>query len=328
MRNRMFVYAGVVSALAILSCGRAHGQWLAEEKQAEIKSLWPAGVEFPPTLKFYKRQLAQQRIKILNNQPYWAFHPLSGLDPQFDRSDASANQVRTTVPELEIWQGSGGMHHSPKDEWKNFTGLALPPDSKILVWMGKKAIPTSGQQLDAMFWQFPPGTKAFDVLTATRPEGAHIFEIRVRTRGAKDWDEGVTFRPYDEAPASASLTTWNVDFPEKTRSAIKLPSARVTYPVYTVKEVDRTRPFRPSTILVADESGFLPSKYLGTGSVSCNRCHLRAGEAREYAGGCVSGNDSVLSFNPVTEDSINREYFGKNPTLDFAWPLEVYKAKR
>jgi hypothetical protein len=278
----------------------AQAPWLVQKDQARLKSLWPEEVPWPETMKFYKLPMAQQRIKILDDRSYYAFH-LTDKDE-----------------EKEIWTVSGGLHSSPRSEWGNVTGLAIPKGKKIKIWIGQRAIPRTGQLLDSLEWEFPTGTVAVDVLIRIKPKQQYVFELRMRTKKQGGWDS-IAYRPY-EIPKNAVKKSLYSELPNGHLNALKITDPKVVYTFWQVKEILPSK-LMPNSKLLRDDSGFLPKHYYGPG-LSCKACHNRAGDAVDYGVGCVPGKDTVLSWRPNTEATVNNQLIGVNPAIDGRWPVE------
>ena len=284
--------------------------WLPVREQSKIKDMWPEGVPFPETLQFYALPKASQRIATTNDRPSRGFHSV--------RTDEK--NINAEYPYI----GSGGMDFAKKGTWHNVTGLAIPEGDKIKVWAQRTPVLNSFgsyQQEEAMFWTFPKGTQAFDVLLRKNDYGSeHIFTIRKREKVGDKWDDGVQYfvktATVEEPPLKAEPTL---------RLRNVLGVTKLVFPVARAQaklERNKRQQFAESRIAVADDGHFTPPGFIGTG-ISCNKCHVVGmnSEDAPYAGPALRGRDGVFSFYPVLPESVDRDYY--IPRLDRRWPLEV-----
>jgi hypothetical protein len=288
--------------------GDSSSPWSPQSEQDYIRKLWPEGVEFPDTLKFYSLPKASQRIATTNDRPSRGFHLLR-------RGEQNIN--------LEFpYVTSGGMDQAEVGAWRNVTGLAIPEGGKIKVWAQRTPILNSFgsyQQEEMLFWKFPSGTQAYDVLIRKNDDGSeHIFTIRVRERDDKGWDSGLSYFPSVEVGETQSYVTAG-----NTRTRDVIGVEKVVYKVAEVKPLDRKRYlFKPRNTAISDDGHFFPKGFKGTG-LSCTQCHVKGmmNEASPYAGPALRGQDSVFSFFPTRVDSIDTDYY--TPRIDHRWPLEI-----
>jgi hypothetical protein len=220
------------------------------------------------------------------------------------------------------------MDWADKNDWRNVTGLAIPPGKKVQVWVQQKPVHNGAnyQSERALFWQFPVGTQAFDVLIRKRSDGEHIFTVRKRERGADGWDDGVSFMP-DIAKQEIYYEDWGGT--DKSRDVLGLPSIRFRYAkVAPIKNYRAKFVEMKNSLGMTDGGHFFPKGFSGTG-MSCSKCHnvvslkndlAQGGEKSPYAGPTVAGKDTIYSWYPVTVQSVDS---GRNvPDLDYRWPIE------
>ena len=137
--------------------------WFTKEETAKIKSVWPASVPWPDSLKFYSLPRRYQQMYTMNNGR-------SKFNVPAKLEDHSAT--------LEV---SGGMERIPAHQWKSVKGLALT--GKIKVW--QEDVNVRAYALVPMWrWTFPQGTVAYDVLFN---EDGEIFEARTQTKDDDRW---------------------------------------------------------------------------------------------------------------------------------------------
>ena len=86
-----FVTVLALLTLTLSTAATAQEPWLPAASQQYVKALWPEGVPFPVTLKFYALPKASQVLKTTNNQPYYGFHSVTGFD-----------NINTEFPDLTV----------------------------------------------------------------------------------------------------------------------------------------------------------------------------------------------------------------------------------
>ena len=168
--------------LVITSAAPAQSPWLPEPEQAKLRELWPAGVELPAGLKFYKRAEWSQSLSITDN--------VDTLLPYHEsKDDYYANTMRTDVNPNRLfpWRFSGGLHEAKG--WKSSVAIALPKGAKISVWR-ERVEAGARHKLPKQSWSFPVGTIAVDILSVRD----QVFEVRTREKTADGWEPAVAFR--------------------------------------------------------------------------------------------------------------------------------------
>lgn len=299
----------VLSLILILCSGVAKAQWLPEAEQASLKSLWPAGVPFPPGLKFYALPPAYQQLKILDSRDYLAFHTLDQ-----DRTP-EGKPLGNTLP---VWRSPGGLAWSDKRQWRNAVALAIPDGKAIEVWTEKLPVPMASRHLPGLRWAFPDGTVAVDMLIR-KGEQERCFEVRVREKIDGRWDDGTAYRPFGEVPTfvDAERSDYEVDL----SAAKPLRVGKTRFAVWDAGPLSlpRSHRFRPSTVVVRDGGDLIPHDYIGPG-LSCRKCHEPAGSVQDYAS-ALRGGDTVLTWYPAKVSSVSRGVIGSAPVLDDRWPI-------
>lgn len=281
--------------------------WLPD---ANIKSMWPEGVPYPENLKFYQLPKASQRIAVTNDRRSRGFHSISRRDGIIGNDN-----INREFPYI----GSGGLDFDK--DCRNITGLAIPDRQKIKVWTQLTPIlaGTGYQNEEMMFWQFPEGTQAYDVLVKKNEDGSeHVFTVRIRTRLKDGWDEGKSFFP--DVPL-AEAKEYKVKAPFRLRNLLNINT--VTYRVHEIEPLtERKYRFREQRTAINDGGHFTPANFVGTG-VTCSQCHVKSmmKEDSPYGGPALRGQDSVFSWYPITVASVDRDFY--TPELDHRWPLDV-----
>ncbi len=294
----------------------ATGPWLPQAEQEKVKALWPEGVPFPDTLKFYKLRPASQRVASFNS-------PGQNNNRRFVVPTVGAENANRDFP----WIGSGGMDWAKPGTWRNVTGMALPRGSKIQWWLAQMPLKNSFgniQMEGAMHWEFPTGTQMFDVLVRKNDDGTeHVFTVRRRVKEAKGWDDGTSYFPDVAVKEHASYKSAG-----NHRTKNVLGVEEITYRVGLLGKLRPERvKFKESTTQLTDEGHFFPPGFKGTG-MTCNKCHNGgAHESKDYGGPLLRGKDTVFSWYPVSEQVVGvAESFTGNadftPTVDSRWPLE------
>ncbi len=289
--------------------------WLPVGDQEYVRSLWPDGVELPKTLKFYKLRPASQRVD--------AYVPGDGRGRRFLPITMGGLRINENANRDFPWINSGGMDFANKGTWRNATGMALPENSKIKTWLAPMRVST--QYEIAMHWQFPTGTKMFDVLIRKNVDGSeHIFNVRRRVKNDDGWDDGASFMP--DVPLGDVKVSHDLG---SRRSREVLGIDRIAYRVATVK-VDKKAKFKESNVAMNDEGHFFPPGFKGTG-LTCNKCHSGAvHESQVYGGPLLRGKDTVFSWYPVNPsfvidgESLESSIFARvnTPPPDQRWPIE------
>ena len=295
--------------LVFLACAGfvgAQSPWLPRAEHEHIWKLWPDGVPYADGLGFYSLPRASQRLAKTNEQPSRGFHSGSGINLEFP------------------YIGSGGMDWAENGTWRNVTGLAIPKGQKIAVTVQSKPVLNEYgyfQTEQAMFWAFPAGTQAYDVLLRRHRDGTeHIFNVRVRTKiDAERWDDGASYFPEIATEKTVTYTTIGN---ARTRDVLGLQ--RLAYRVAEIAPLPiRRYRFREATIAYNDGGNFFPPGFKGTGA-TCSKCHVTgmAGESAPYAGPELRGRDTVFSWYPVRVESIDNGAEFYTPSLDYRWPIK------
>ncbi len=328
--NRTLALA-LVTLAALASAPRAQGPadpprklndpYLPALDQARLRSLWGyTDVPFPDGLRFYDLPQVYQHTVILNDKPY---HSATSIG-------AAEDNVNTRFP----WDGPGGLHDSPKHQWRKASALFVP--GEIEVWRAAythsitgKLLATAAQPLIRWRWSYPPGTIAADMLLRTDRGREWPFEIRIREKGPDGWDDGVAYRPFTaatELPDDAIRFAWYL-----THSRLpELGLAKMHVAAYYTRSLDPDqwigRPFKQSrlTATTAAPTGFVPQHYAGN-MTRCVTCHSKAGQAMGY-GPNLRGDDTVFSFHPFDWRDIDQGRYqpGLNPTLPLRVDRGVY----
>lgn len=229
--------------------------------------MWPKGAPLNDKILFYKLPQVFQSMYTM------------------DLGTRKFNDKRPVVNEPEPWNASGGLHASPRNEWRNVTGLELP--GKILVWEEETDVGAPAT-VPKVRWKFPTGTKAYDVLI----KDDHIFEIRVHEKLEDSWDDGTIYRPKG---LKGEKQSWTWAFNE-------FDARSTTYTGVIGSE------FEPTRDLILDPD-FYPSGYKGIG-LGCNKCHNKVGESTSYAN-ARRGDDGRFTWHP----------FDANGNIDYRWPI-------
>jgi hypothetical protein len=302
------------------------GPWLPDAEQAKIKAMWPEGVPFPATLKFYKLPRASQEVSVTNDQVNYNFHYASG------------DNVNLRYP----YVGSGGFDFVEDGTARNVTGMAIPAGSRIKVWTQRKPVFAGSdrygwlfgdngfQREVSLFWAFPSDTQVFDVLIRKNADGTeHIFSVRRRTKPDGVWDDGSSFFP--DVPIKRESVTW-LDLTAKKNLATArniFGMDQVTFTVAETEPIKGKPKFKgyKNTVGLTDGGHFTPPGFVGAG-VTCNKCHgvvslqtmmATHGEKSPYGGPALAGSDSVYSWYPVLQS----QFGAYQPAMDNRWPIEV-----
>jgi hypothetical protein len=303
-----------------------NGPWLPVGEQKAVKDMWPEGVPFPSTLKFYRLPKASQVVAAYQSQvvPIIRFTGIKG----------DADNINREFP----YTTSGGMDYAEPGTWRNVTGLAIPEGKKIEAWRQFKPLHNGSNYQDesALFWQFPKGTEVFDVLIRKNKDGSeHIFTVRKRTKVEDSkWDDGSSFFPdvdgeeqkqmlVSDSPRTRRLLGSALGF--RFRQVPKIETAKVKF-----KETD-------PRLAMTDGGHFFPPGFKGT-PVSCNKCHSipsldnqkgrgeLSGEIAAYGGPMLRGMDSVYSWYPTRADLLAVSSNDANPPavtpIDYRWPVK------
>ena len=282
--------------LTLCSLARAQAPWLPESEQKYLRALIPDGVPFSGRAKLYKIR-----------QVYQSLYSVSGKE----RRDIVA-----VTAEDHPWKVSGGMHWTDSSEWRNATALDIPDGAKIVVW---------GQRIDAgafvpvqkVFWQFPVGTIAYDVLIR-RVDPERVFEVRTHERTRGGWANAHTYRP-DVSTDQSEKKTWrwqfsnNVIFGSFQQSVTIDAASRVKL----VPPIPVGVKFVPRDDIPHDGGYLVPKDYVGTGT-SCASCHSNSlvGHRTGY-GTAIRGGDGRFSWHP----------FDDSGGIDWRWPVEEWNTE-
>jgi hypothetical protein len=181
----------VVSVLAVLllaAVAPAQGPWLSKQEQAITKAIWPANVDMPRSIRFYRPTNYTQRLAITNGQDTNQVYTL-------DQDDVWTNAPPALNPNrLFPWSTAGGLHEV--GGWGSRVGIALPEGKKIQVWRERVDVPLSSRPLPKLRWSFPDGTILADLLFTSEA----VFELRLREKVQGKWKSSVPFRDLHAAP--------------------------------------------------------------------------------------------------------------------------------
>jgi hypothetical protein len=303
-----------------------NGPWLPVGEQKAVRDMWPEGVPFPSTLKFYRLPKASQVVAAYQSQvvPIIRFTGIKG----------DADNINREFP----YTTSGGMDYAEPGTWRNVTGLAIPEGKRIEAWRQFKPLHNGSNYQDesALFWQFPKGTEVFDVLIRKNKDGSeHIFTVRKRTKVESDkWDDGSSFFPDVDGEEQKQLLT--SDSPRTKR----LLGSALGFRFRQVPKIETTKvKFKEtdSRLAMTDGGHFFPPGFKGT-PVSCNKCHSipsldnqkgrgeLSGEIAAYGGPMLRGMDSVYSWYPTRADMLAVSSNDANPPavtpIDYRWPVK------
>lgn len=304
--------------------------WLPVGEQDKVFAMWPQGVPRPETLKFYSLPKASQAVAALNTPGKDGGPPII----MFTHHTESVSNINHQFPYI----GSGGMDWAEKGTWRNITGLSIPEGKKIKVWKDWKPLNVGNnfQEERALFWSFPTGTEAFDVLIRKNKDGSeHIFTVRKRTKVSETaWDDGVSYFPDVAGGEEMKEAT---DHTARTKRLFGGRLIQYRYRKVEPLQAGKRYPFKEQLTAVSDGGHFMPPGFMGTG-VSCNKCHSipslpnqkgtgsLSGEIADYGGPLLRGMDTIYSWMPVRTDYIAssvREADNPVTPLDYRWPIEV-----
>lgn len=295
----------------LLFVSSAPGQYLSEDEQVRDRKLFEAtGVDFPRGMKFYKLPVVSQRLFILNSTHVYGIYPAT-----FE----GQNNINLQSP----WETPGGLHWSPRRQWRNATAVYLPaPVELYMTTIDIKNSFNSFQKQRRQAWRFPDGTIFADMLVRIQGGKEWAFEIRLREKSGGKWNDDAAYRPIKSAaelPAGSTTheKTW-VNFPNLNTFGI----GKATYNQHTVppRTALPTRKFAISHINVTadDDESFVPRDYMSN-MVQCASCHQQAGKPTSYAGTAIRGSDTVLSWHPYTMATVGSN---ARPEIDRRWPIK------
>jgi hypothetical protein len=178
----------VLAALLLASAASAQGPWLSQQEQMVTKSIWPANVHMPPSIRFYRPTNYTQRLAVTNGQETNHVYRL-------DQDDVWTNAPPALNPNrLFPWAVPGGLHEVRG--WGNRVGIAIPDGKKVQIWRERVEVPLSSRPLSKFRWSFPDGTVLADMLFTREA----VFELRLREKVQGKWKSTVPFRDLDAAP--------------------------------------------------------------------------------------------------------------------------------
>jgi hypothetical protein len=180
-----------ITALVTLLCasvGSAQGPWLSKEEQTAAKNVWPASVEMPANMRFYRPTNYTQRLATTGGRETNFLYRL-------DQDDFWTNAPPALNPNrLFPWAVAGGLHEA--GGWGSRVGIAIPEGKKLKAWQERVDVPLSARPLPKVLWSFPDGTVLADLLF-TRDA---VFELRLREKVNGKWRSSVPFRDLEVAP--------------------------------------------------------------------------------------------------------------------------------
>ncbi|MDE2095678.1 MAG: hypothetical protein KGL39_00345 [Patescibacteria group bacterium] len=158
-----------------------------EEKQRQIRAMWPKGIDIPHGLRFYKPTNWSQRV-VINN----------GLDHHHwvhvDYDDYFANDRPKWNPNrLFPWRVPGGLdlrtnspYVWPKTDWESYIGCNVDV-SQVQAWVERVEAGAS-RLLPIHRWRFPRHTVFVDLLVNNKL--GKPFELRLRSNhsGVEKWE--------------------------------------------------------------------------------------------------------------------------------------------
>lgn len=293
---------------AFLACAvLANGQFYSEQKQKNLKSFWPSGVEFPKHGKFYDCEPAYQD---------WE-GALKGVhSPKYNISAVSGEPFGNANMEFP-WKVTAGMDDAER-------AMAFPlisiPDGKKIKWWKERSYGGGASYR----WRYPDGTVVAEMLLVKGDdETDRCFEVRVRTRGPQGWEPKV-FRPFERK----NMLPW-----EKQRSmSVNRHTVVAERWLPVIAKVDLKwldLPFKESRVQVTSDvhGNIVPKGYKGN-ITNCMTCHGTVGmHAREFEAsrdwyGEVRGGDTIFSFHIFDESCISTNGYSRPAKLNDKLPLE------
>lgn len=249
------------------------------------------------------------------------------------------------------WKDPGGTTSDMTYSWKV---LYLPPDTKITVYRTKlrsffsgvngRTFSGGGRGSDVIGydWEFPKGTRLFELLSF--PDRLTVFEVRMRLKTRLGTWHSTVYRPF---PTHMSLSDKIEDLPppklrrwrlhdtqiHRNRSAFDVTSSIDDLPGFSsTSEVDTLIKGQRFTSVAgrdwSDNNDAAPSTaskfsivpvgysgaFVGSSQQSCVKCHRDAGthvrffDGRREWYGFVRGSktEGILSFHPIDPTSISR----------------------
>lgn len=292
----------------------APAQWLPDDVQARDRALWDTtGVEFPEGAKFYELPKVSQNLFTLNDADVFGIY---GYRFRGDGPSAVNNEYPWTTP--------AGLATSPKEQWR-VARIAYFP-APVRVFRARQGVLNrfgSRQSQTFIDWSFADGT-VFAEMLIRRHEGMEWpFEIRQREKQDGKWADGVTYRPFtdkDQLPAGA--VAWDYELPPGKLSDFGIGPLTVNNVLHLPKRslfVPGWTDFRPSRLVFTaqDDDSAVPRNYRGN-VTRCITCHGKAGESTSYGATTIRGNDTILSWQPFTTQTLGSD---APPILDGRWPL-------
>ena len=138
--------------------------------QEAIKKMWPAGVEIPDGLRFYRPTRWAQYVVIQN-----------GLDHRRWIPDTEGVQNVSSNPNsASPWRVPGGLEGYTG--WRSYLGSTVDPD-KVQSYIDYVDA-GARRDLPMRRWKFPPKTTFVDLLV---DEDGKPFELRMRRNHSGEW---------------------------------------------------------------------------------------------------------------------------------------------
>jgi len=305
----------ILCALLLPAVAMGDAPYLPDDAQARERKLWEqTGVPWVEGMRFYKVKRVSQQLSIINSE-----HVHGIYDAETDVRSIFSGALPNTNKKT-IWAAPGGLSWSPRNQWRNATGVMLP--GKVQVWreLTKVTNSTGSTQDNArLAWAFPEGTIFCDLLIRTHEGQEWPFELRLREKRNGEW-EATAFRPYadeSELPAGSRKREYAVSSIDKKIPARDLAAWIVPDPLPQVG-----RGFKASRLAMSAgdrDDAFVPRHYIGN-TTACVNCHSRAGESEGYDGVAAPGSDQAISFHPFKLDTLNTNRF---PVIETAWATYI-----
>lgn len=164
--------------------GASSALWYSPEQVEVVRKIWPAGVEFPKTLKFYSLAPLYQKMYTMNNGRSRFADP-THISHERELPEFTVSGGMTTIVGYD--QNSNPIHKI-MDGWKSDKGFAFA-GTLAEVWKEDTNV-RAFSLVPRWRWKFKNGVIAYDVLSTDKG----VFEIRTQTRTDEGWETKIAYR--------------------------------------------------------------------------------------------------------------------------------------